>query len=806
MIRENLSKLLFVIMLISITTLQAQTKTEEYTEYVLDRMTSFYDQGIDEKLYLQFDKPYYSSGDKIWFKGYLRNAVTHAPLDISNFIYVDLVASDNDLVSRVKVRRDSTGFNGYITLDPEMESGDYTIRGYTRWMLNQDEDFIFSRAIKISSSIPDSAKADQADSTKRQMRRAEKEIEEQQNGAREYSVQFFPEGGALLADGSQVVAFKAVASDGLSIEVEGAIYNSREEEVTTFRSTHKGMGSVTLFTQGEEQYFAKVRSSEGLESIFELPTVESVGATIAAREVGGKLFIQAKATPLSLVEGAHLVIHSHGLVVSVSELNQSLRGSVDMEALLEGVNVISLIDAQGEVLSQRLVFKHSDSSPQYEISTDRANYARRERVNLKINIQDSFGKAAQGEFGISVTDNSSVHFDPESDNIRSYLLLTSDLCGYIESPNLYFLESDAQTNHKVDLLMLTQGWRRFSMDRILAEQSDEKRFEYELAGEISGDVKGFFGNQARQPKLDVLCADRNYFDTFTLDESSTFKLVGLDIPDSTTYIIQSRTRKGGNQVVLEIDSEYFPAAKALPEPRGEMAYIPTAFVSQSQEKFYYEGGMNTIDIDAVYVTASQKTNSGSNFSTRSTNREFLEALPSMSLSTIIQGYPSMTITTDGVYYRDNTEMARFIVNGMDMEYLDVSFMRTDEVERIDFYVGPQAMMYPNSDGGVFVIELLEAVSSITAPGIAYVSPLGYQKPDYLYQPHYEVAEDRASRTPDFRTTIFWDGALKPDEEGNIEVEFYTADKATTYKVTLEGMTQEGEICTLSETISRSAER
>ena len=44
-----------------------------------------------EKLYLHLDKPFYGAGEKIWFKGYLVNAITHQDNAQSNFIITELI-------------------------------------------------------------------------------------------------------------------------------------------------------------------------------------------------------------------------------------------------------------------------------------------------------------------------------------------------------------------------------------------------------------------------------------------------------------------------------------------------------------------------------------------------------------------------------------------------------------------------------------------------------------------------------------------------------------------------------------------
>lgn len=779
-----------------------------FLDEVLSKMMAFYSLGVDEKLYLQLDKPYYSSGEQIWFKGYLRNAITHTAIERSNFIYVDLIDRDNLLVSRVKVRRDSTGFNGYINLDPQMSPGDYTIKAYTRWMMNHGDEFLFTRATKVISPIRATVKNEDEDRKKGSKVEAVPESETTPN--LQFDLQFLPEGGALLAGNSQMIAFKALGEDGLSVEVSGSIYNSRDEKICDFASAHKGMGVITLYVSANENYYAKATSADGVECRVELPTVEQNGVSIMATKLGARLLFQSRSTDPTLLSGAHVIIHSHGRVVSTSEAKTTSASVISMDMLFEGVNILSLVDANGEVLSERLIFKRPDATPSVEIKSDKRDYSARDRVKLKLQMRNSSDQPSQGEFAISVTDDSAVALNSADENILSYLLLSSDLNGHIEDPGLYFEGDEVDMDYRLDLLMRTQGWRRYDISDILTGRVTKPALEYEGEAEISGSVKGFFGNEARNPIISVLCSDRNYFDSFELDASSKFKLVGIDIPDSTTYVIQARGRKGGNSLTLNIDPDnYFPTPQStiFPRVKPREQYVPVAFVNQSQDKFFYEGGMNMINLEAVSVTATKFEEAGrtSAFSTRASSREELDMMGGADLPTLIQSYPSMAVSSEGVTYRGNTTMARFIVDDINMEYTDLTYLTANDIETIEFFDGAAAAIYSDSSGGVFVITLRDGASfesTVTLPNIAYVKKLGYQRAATHYQPNYSVASLKASLPPDYRTTIYWSGSIVPDEDGNVEVEFFAADKASTYIVTVEGVDNDGEIYRASSTLER----
>lgn len=77
-----------------------------------------YEKIPQEKLYLHLDKPFYGAGEKIWFKGYLVNAITHQDNAPSNFIITELINRSDSIVERKKIRRDSLGFHNAFTLPP----------------------------------------------------------------------------------------------------------------------------------------------------------------------------------------------------------------------------------------------------------------------------------------------------------------------------------------------------------------------------------------------------------------------------------------------------------------------------------------------------------------------------------------------------------------------------------------------------------------------------------------------------------------------------------------------------------------
>ena len=74
-----------------------------------------------EKVYLQTDRDHYSAGEKIWFRAYLLDAVTHKPSEYSRYVYVELVDRMDSVRLRVKIRQTDSIYAGYLPLPKEMK-------------------------------------------------------------------------------------------------------------------------------------------------------------------------------------------------------------------------------------------------------------------------------------------------------------------------------------------------------------------------------------------------------------------------------------------------------------------------------------------------------------------------------------------------------------------------------------------------------------------------------------------------------------------------------------------------------------
>ncbi len=585
------------IFLLTLFSLTAQEGAPDFSTTTYDGFVHYYQQGIAEKVYVQTDKPYYSAGEDIWFKGYVVNAITHTPTDLNGFMYVELTDRRDSVMTRVKVKPDSCGYHSNMQIPNTLSAGDYTLTAYTYWMRNWDEAYFFRKKIKIVNPIDGNMQINTSyiegdegemlahvsllDGSKEPIRECdliysykdaegdelrfktetnesgefEIELSQQMNGGyivvksddEDYpfdqyialpqftdslDLQFFPEGGDLLAGQLQSIAFKAVGVDGKARAIQGSIYNSMGDSVASLNTTFKGMGLFYLQVQDGESYYALIKGKDGMNRRIDLPQVASSGCAIAAIQRGDKLMYRVLATPDMDVTKMGVVVHLRGREITSYPLTAFNKfAQLSLSDVPQGILTLALVNLENfEPVSERLVFVDKTLN-QSEITPSDSLYDRRSKVDLTLTMRDAMGNPVAGSFALAVTDSKAVKLDMQRESIVSSLLLTSDLKGYIEGATEYFTSDRVTDSKHRDLLMMTHGWSRFALDEVLKQQEVSYVLPVERSQIIEGETRRLFGNPARGASIMVYNFTTGQMDFTTMDKDThEFRAIGVVQP------------------------------------------------------------------------------------------------------------------------------------------------------------------------------------------------------------------------------------------------------------------------------------
>ena len=626
-------------------------------------------------------------------------------------------------------------------------------------------------------------------------------------------MKFFPEGGALLSIPHQNVAFKAQGADGFSKEVEGFLFNSKGDTLTNFRSEHNGMGIFTMNPVDNETYYVTVRTNDSITKRFDLPAIEPKGISIAMSHYKQEIRYEIQKTEATeWPQKLFLLAHTRGKLAILQPINPKRTfGKMNDSLFTEGITHFMLIDEQGNALSERLIFVPDHKPNQWQITADQPTYGKREKVSLQIAAKDSEGNPVEGTFSVSITDRKSIQPDSLADNILSNLLLTSDLKGYVEDPAYYFLNQDARTLRSIDYLMMTHGWRRHKMENVLRTPSLNFTNYIEKGQTISGRIMGFFGANVKKGPICVLAPKYNIIATTETDEKGQF-IVNTSFRDSTTFLVQARTKKGFAGVDILMDPPQYPVATHKAPYFNGAATFMEDYLMNTRDQYYMEGGMRVYNLKEVTVTAKRERPSSKSIYTGGINTYTVE-------EDRLQGYgqtafdaasrlPSVTITNGSeIHIRNNSEPAIIVID--DIVYEDASNILKDiqvsDMSSISLLRGADAVILgPRASGGAVVITLKDPrnLPARPAQGIITYTPLGYSESVEFYHPTYDTPEKKNAQRSDFRSTVYWNPELRLDAEGKATIEYYTPDSTAPEDIIIEGVDKNGKVCRILQTINK----
>ncbi len=823
-----------------------------------------------EKVYLQTDKPYYLSGEMVWFRAHLVDACYHLPGKLSRYVYVELINPLDSIITRLKVRPNEGAHYGNILLPEDLPEGNYTLRAYTNYMRNQGEDYFFTKALRVgtpqSASVSAETTYEFEDKTvwaiirfmeiKQHIPFVPKEITLTLNKQRpkrvkpneegefrvklnlpvdtglrvmyvemkydqylyrryfqvpastaSYDIAFFPEGGQLLEGIAGKVAFKAIRPDGWHETVQGEIFDNLDQSVALFKSRHSGMGSFYLYPDPGKTYHAVCENEEGVRKRFELPLPQKNKYGLELSWKDSLAWINLKTNVEEDLRGSlYLLVHSRGRLINVKTCTYPYKQYFfNKRDFPTGVIHFVLLNSTWKPLSERLAFVNNEDQPRIQFQTEQPDYAKRELIRSEFHTGDSL----QGSFAVSVTDDAEVEPDSTT-TILTSLLLTSDLRGDVESPSYYFQCKDRKVQSDLDLLMMTQGWRRYNMDSVFRKELEAPTYLIEMAQEVSGTVKsGLFSKLADKAKITMMSFPSKLYDMAETDENGRFCFSGFEFPDSTQYIVQALSQKNKKRMIeLILDPETFPPLSDFrfpifkePDPVSFQQYMDKA-----DQKYTYENGVRMIYLDEVSVSASRKTKYESSYYSegsfaRIVKEEEIEKFHAMDLLDLFNLIPGVfVVREDGrkVPYHRNNPVRLFLINDIPVsepEFLDI--FNPDDVGQLALIYGAATTIFGGraGNGSVIAIQTKRGWESKPRPQLnkALIAPLGYHEPAEFYSPKYEPGAEPEKPDPDLRSTLYWNPNVTLSENGKGLFEFYAADASTTYSVTIEGVSPDGKI-------------
>lgn len=782
-------KLCFLLFVIFVGISAVPVCAQEGFDKTQEKFDAYRKRTLQEKLFVHVDRSFYQSGETMWFKIYVVDGTLHKSLDLSAVAYLEVMDNANTPIVQTKIQLKDGKGNGSLLLPPFINTGNYVIRAYTNWMKNFSPDFYYQQSITILNVMRKPVEENVARATQT-----------------EYDVHFFPEGGHLVSGLTSKVGFRATDRNGNGIEFSGAVINSDNDTIVKFHPVRFGIGSFMLTPLASQYYRIIVKDTKNKVFTYPLPTVEAQGYVMMVKDSSDFLRINVSSkfrdgSP----ETIHLLAHTRNQIAS-AQSGQLVQGKVvffiDKKVLRDGITHITVFNKAGSPVSERLWFKRPAESLAIEAKSNSNQYNTRKKVEMELETKSSMSPVP-ANLSVAVFRMDSLQ-NQESMEIGSYLLLTSDLRGTVESPSWYFSNTGKESDEARDNLMLTHGWSRFSWPTILNPAEDKISYMPEHRSHIITAKIIDEATNVPTPRVQAFLSTPGTGIRLYTSHSNDHGEVMFEVKDffNQNKIVLQTNRLQDSTYKIEINNPFSANFSSFRAPvfqpavyaKSRKSILSQSIHTQVQYIFYSDSARSPKikrDTVAFYGMPGKqyRLDDYTRFTTmEDVMREYVAALTVRKKAGKLQfwvldelsGFSfkgSSVVLVDGVPVFDMQKIMDF--DPLKIQTLDLVTRR--------YFIGPAIF-----DGIVSYKTYTGDLAGFPLdPKVLIQNYEGVQGQREFYAPRYNTLNQLESRLPDFRDLLYWNANVETNEEGKSHLEFYTSDQPGKYKVIVQGITSQG---------------
>jgi len=757
---EAISKILILILgiLFTSTTLKAQLNTRT----VKDQFSLNEAPILSEQLNLHIDRTDYIAGEAIWFKAYYLMNNQMNKNQISKVLYLELVDNNGISIAKGKYKIDTAGADGSLQIPSTLLSGYYTLYAYTKWMRNMGN----SSYYKISVFIVNPEKSIYTylvDSIKDKLA----------------IVNFYPEGGRLIAGYKNTITYTVNTKNGDPIEMNGQIVDQNNTLITEFKSSVGNLNQFTFVPKADGQYRAILKRKDKSNLEIYLPKVENIGLAIRCEnETDEFIKIQFESnenTPL-VNKKLKLEIECNGFVYKTIEtsLTKTEYSEIILKKdLISGSNKITVINLEGIKLFEKYITIPLDDEMNIEIKTDKTNYSKREKVSLSLTTSNKTKMEKNSHLSISVS-KSKIETEDQADK--------EILAAAFNNYNKIAKTINDSINHKneIEFLPETQGI-------ILSGRVNSKNLN-QAASNVSIYLSAI--NNQRIVQNTVTNSEGKFY----------FNLDGLVDKSELVVQLADQTLSGYQ---IDFENEYsadYTGSKNR------------AISSDEYQANFYKSLLTNYQIQKQYDAINNKDSiKGSNniniFYGKPDSTYYLKKY--IDLPTLEDFFNEIVGNVQVKMVRDSYEIfinsgntsqqlilaPLLLVDGVPI-FINSKFLKIPpvEIEKIEIINSVYILGETKYGGIISLFSKNENLANIaSSSSFTFYQFDGYAPKTAFKAIDYSKKEFQETRIPDFRNTLYWNPNLVTDEKGMAEISFYTSDELGKYLITVDGYSSDGKI-------------
>ncbi len=296
----------------------------------------------------------------------------------------------------------------------------------------------------------------------------------------------YPEGGDPVAGVDNRYYMEAKTPAKKPADVVGVVVDSQGKAMATVRTEHEGRARFDFTPVKGETYTLRLSEPTGITKTWNLPAAKDHG--VALQSVGD---IVLKEAPVNLKlfatdAGTYKVTLSKRESTVVEAVNMTLAagatGAVKFspKAEVDGVLTATVWNDKGEPLAERLIYRQPLHEVKVTVTPSQSTYTPGGKASLNILTTDETGKAISATVGLTVTDDTiqeMIEKREQAPRLPVMVLLEGEVKGLADA-HVYLDPKNPKAELATDLLLGTQGWRRFATynaDEFMTKYGDDAK-------------------------------------------------------------------------------------------------------------------------------------------------------------------------------------------------------------------------------------------------------------------------------------------------------------------------------------------
>jgi len=772
---------------------------------------------LQEKIYAQFDKPLYTPGETIWYKIYIMAGVM--PSGISKNVYVDFSDADGNILQHGIFPIISSAASGQFELPANYPSKFVHVRIYTSWMLNDDSTFLFNKDLSVLQS---------------------KQAIVKEKNEPKIMVTLFPEAGNFIQGIETKVAFKAEWTNGIPANINGYVQDNAGKRVADIHTIHDGMGFFIIKPEVNEKYSFSWKDDLGNMGREYLPAVQEDGLalTISIQNDKRTFTITGNDRTSGNFSKAHVIgIMEQQLVYMANvnlSANKSVTGSIPTSQLPSGILRITLFDSNWIAIAERITFinNHNYSlEPEVGFAVLGSN-KRRGKNTLVVNLPINY----DANYSLSVTD-AGIGSDSTA-NIISHFLISSELRGKVYKPYYYFKDSSDSLQSQLDLVMLTNGWRKINWENLVNGKMPDIKYAkdtsyFTLQGKVFGIGPQNYRNGMALLMILVSKDSSRHLLQFPIQRDGSFNDTGTFLVDTSKMYYQiagnadltnmTTITAGINMLKAPIhvwnNDSY--AAYNFKDTSAENRAKYFALEEEKIRKLLEGNVLSNVTVVTKLKSPIEKLDetytsglfSGGEAITFNVLDDKSAGITANLLSYLTGRVPGLSIINrndlnggSSISWRGQSGPApTFYLNENQIDINDVNTINMNNVAYIKIFRPPFIGSFTGGEGGAIAIYTKKGADALTGEneekkGLPFKRITGYTAQKEFYNPDYGSL-DFYSDQADVRSTLYWNPSIEITSENHTQkFTFYNNDVTHSYRIILEGFTKDGKLTHIEKVI------